>query len=292
MSVRPHRGPYLLTGTTCAILAMLAGTAPVASAQSSSAPATGAKVLLVDDDDSDNNSNPASGTLSASDVFFRKLLKDRSLAFDAVVVPKYSSGPRLDQLKPYSVVLWYTGASYGGNRDNTAVISLKDEQTLTDYLQQGGGSVLLFSPGYLNNALGAGGQALWEGKESAFLQRVLGIKGGRGLLQRFKEGSVRSSGGASFEVKKSPTVEIQFSAINPGQAETLFTATLDPDGKGSRPVAVATRQAFGGGHIVLVAFTFENIGNDAGKAFDQMLQAVGVQAPGGANAAAPTACNI
>jgi hypothetical protein len=131
MSVRPNRGLLFRIGVGCAIYGFLAWTAAVANAQTPSSstsgtvpsrpalrdavPIAGAKVLLVDDDDSDNSSNPASAALSASDSFFRKLLQDRSLAFDTVVVPRYSNGPRLEQLKPYSVVLWYTGACYGGN---------------------------------------------------------------------------------------------------------------------------------------------------------------------------------
>lgn len=233
-------------------------------------------MLLVDDDESDNNGNPASGKLSASDVFYRKLLQDRSLAFDTVVVSRYADGPPPDKLKAYSMVVWYTGASYGGNRDNTAVISLRDEQTLTRYLADTGGAVLLFSPGYLNNALGAGGVALWSRKDAPFLQQVLGIKGGRGLLQRFNEASVVSTSGASFVVGKSPTVEIQFSAVNPDKAQTLFTATLDPDGKGARAVAVAAGQAVGTGHFVYVGFTFENIAAGASEAFGKILSAAGV----------------
>jgi len=255
-------------------------------------PVAPAKVLLVDDDESDNNSNPASGKLSASDTFYRKLLDDRSIAYDTVVVPRYADGPPLDKLKGYSLVLWYTGASYGGNRDNTAVVSLRDEETLTRYLRETGGAVMLFSPGYLNNALGAGGAALWAEKKAPFLQQVLGIKGGRGLLQRFKEGSVVSISGDSFTVAKSPTVEIQFSAIKPESARTLFTAMLDPDGKGTRAVTVATSNAVGAGRSAYVGFSFENIANDAGKAFAQILQAVGVQAPAESNAAAPVSrCN-
>lgn len=249
--------------------------------------ATGSNVLLVDDDESDNN-NAASGKLSASDGFYRKLLHDRGIAFDTVLVPRYSDGPPLDKLKGYSLVLWYTGASYGGNRDNTAVVSLRDEQTLTDYLQQVGGTVLMFSPGYMNNALGAGGVSLWAGKESLFLQRVLGVKGGRGLLQRFKEVSIVSSTGSTFTVAKSPSVEIQLSALNPDQAKSVFSAALDPDGKGSRPVAVSTSQAVGSGHIVYIGFTFENIALGAEDAFSQILSAAGEPGEGTPGSAVQT----
>ncbi|MEI6669858.1 MAG: hypothetical protein WCP29_17040, partial [Acidobacteriota bacterium] len=231
-----------------------------------------AKVLLVDDDESDNNSNAASGKLSPSDSFYRKLLTDQSLSFDTVVVPRYADGPTPEKLKQYSLIVWYTGASYGGNRDNTGVISLRDEQSVANYLQQSGGTVLLFSPGYLNNALGAGGAAVWEKKDSAFLQKVLGIKGGRGLLQRFKEGEVVSSSGARYAVTKSPTVESQFSVVNPDRAQILFSTTLDPDGKGPRPVPVASSNSVGTGRLVYVGFTFENIAVNAGQAFGQLLQ--------------------
>jgi hypothetical protein len=258
-----------------------ARTGPTTSRPALQAPPAAAKVLLVDDDDSDNNSNPASGKLSASDTFYRKLLADQAYSFDTVVVPRYSDGPSLEKLKTYSLLLWYTGAAYGGNRDNTAVISLKDEQALTAYLQQAGGTVLLFSPGYLNNALGAGGAALWAKAESPFLQQVLGIQGGRGLLQRFKDGAVAATGGGTYAVTKSPSVETQFSAMNPDSAETLFTATLDPDGKGAQPVAVAVSHAVGSGRLVYVGFTFENITADANQAFGNLMVPSGKTVPSG-----------
>ncbi len=294
MSKRAHQTLLNAVGSLCTALALLlwsgaavhaqaAAPAPAKAGPTTSRPAlldpatpAVAKVLLVDDDDSDNNSNPASSALSASDSFYRGMLKAQSLAFDTVVVPRYADGPTAEKLKGYSLIVWYTGAAYGGNRDNTAVISLKDEVTLRSYLADTGGTVLLFSPGYLNNALGAGGTALWAKKESPFLQQVLGIKGGRGLLQRFKEGTVNAANGTSYVVAKSPTVEIQFSAANPDTATTLYTATLDPDGKGPQSVAVATRQAVGAGHFVYVGFTFENIAIGAGAAFAQILSAAGV----------------
>jgi hypothetical protein len=273
--------------------------------------AGGAKVLLIDDDESDNNSNPASAKLSASDKFYRQLLQGQGFAFDTVIVPKYADGPSLDKLKRYQLIIWYTGASYGGNPDNTAVISLKDEQTLSDYLHETGGSVILFSPGYLNNALGAGGAALWEPaagaapreragrpalteqNHSTFLQQVVGIRGGRGLLQRFTDGTVDAAGGGTYAVTKNPTVETQFSVANPLSAQALYTTKLDPDGKGVRPVAVATSNGVGAGHFVYVGFTFENVGQNAtpgssaGAAFNPLLKSIGAPATLAASAPRP-----
>ncbi|MEI6667544.1 MAG: hypothetical protein WCP29_05245 [Acidobacteriota bacterium] len=263
------------TGPSVSRSAWLAGTSQAA-----------ASVLLVDDDESDNNNNPGDSRLSVSDAFYRQLLQDRSLKFDTFVVPRYSDGPGVDRLRPYSLIIWYTGASNGGNRDNTAVISLRDEATVRTYLQETGGSVILFSPGYLNNALGAGGSALWDKKDSAFLQDVLGVRGGRGLLQRFKDVAVTSADGSNFVVAKKPPVETQVSALNPASAQVLFSATLDPDGKGPRSVPVATSQAVGRGRMIYVGFTFENLTTGAGAAFGNLLSSAG--ALNAASATTPT----
>ncbi len=254
--------------------------------------ATGAaahKVLLVDDDDSDNNSNAASGKLSPSDAFYRQALADSGVGMDTFVVRRYEDGPPIERLKGYDAVVWYTGGSYGGNANNTAVISLKDEETLRQYVSAGGKAVVV-SPGYLNNALGAGGVALWDKKDSKFLQEVLGIKGGRGLLQRFKAGSVTGNDGKSLSVAAGTApLETQFSALNPETAQVLYSAQLDPDGKGTRTVPVASLEQVGAGQFAYVGFTLEAADQPAGKTALLAL-ALGGSNPSGREAAGtPTA---
>jgi hypothetical protein len=233
------------------------------------------RILLVDDDESDNNNIAGDVRLSASDLFYRNLLTSLLLPYDVVVVGRYAHGPALEKLRNYRLIVWYTGASYGGNRDNSAVISVKDEETLRRYLAEASGSVIVISPGYLSNVLGAGGAALWTRKESAFLQEVMGVRGGRGLLQRSKDATVVSADGATFGVSRKQAVEAQFSALNPNTAQTVFSALLDPDGNGPRNVAVATSQAVGAGRMVYVGFTLENLTADAESAFRKLLLAGG-----------------
>jgi hypothetical protein len=259
-----------------AIAATWAGAAVAQAA--TSAPS----VLLVDDDESDNNNNAPSANPSPSDTFYRRMLAELGRSYDTFVVPRYADGPPLEQLKRYALVVWYTGASYGGNRDNTSVMSLKDEEALRQYVS-GGGAAVVISPGYLNNALGAGGAASWEKKESPFLQQVLGIKGGRALVQRQKGATVSATAGGSFTVADSRAPETQFSALNPQSAQVVFTAPLDPDGKGARAVPVAVANAVGSGHVVYAGFTVEAVTTNPQGAFGALVAAAGASgAPGGA----------
>ena len=112
------------------------------------------KILLVDDDWSDNNQPGGNGALSRSDQIYRDLVAaavegDASWSVDVVDV--YKSGPALDRLRDFNVVLWYTGGSYGGGNDNVAVLSREDEKTVRSYLEETGGVFILVSPGYVNN---------------------------------------------------------------------------------------------------------------------------------------------
>ena len=81
-------------------------------------------------------------------------------AWAVETVKPYASGPDIERLSKFSLVLWYTGANYGGNPDNTAVLSIEDEKTVRRYLDEVGGAVVLFSPGYVSKVLGAG--STWE----------------------------------------------------------------------------------------------------------------------------------
>lgn len=252
--------------------------APVASLPPPAA-AGALRILLVDDDLSDNNHRPGDSRASPSDRVFRQLVADAvgrdAKAWEVETVKPNSSGPGVDRLRPFSLIVWYTGASYGGNPDNTAVLSIQDEKTVRGYLEQVGGAVILVSPGYLGKVLAAGStgdKANWP-----FLGEVLGVRGGVGLAQRFQAGTVKAPGGASFQVGKgSPAVESQFSTITPAGAAVVFTASLAAAKKATAP-AVAIANAYGRGRIVYVGFTFENLAEaDLTPAFQALLTAASV----------------
>jgi len=227
-------------------------------------PATGAplRILLVDDDWSDNNNNPSDSRRSPSDLAFRRLVLDAAggdasaVAID--VVRLYANGPDIDRLRAFSLIVWYTGASYGGNADNVSVLSITDEKTVRRYLEETGGTVILVSPGYVSKVLGA--NSTWDKATWPFLNEVLGIKGGKGLAQRFQGGTVVTPGGTKFTVGRGTgAVETQFSAVNPDGASVVFTAALAARDIGDQPAPVATVSSFGRGRIVYVGFTVENL---------------------------------
>ena len=257
---------------------------PAATVATLPAPAAAGplRILLVDDDLSDNNHNPGDSRLSPSDRVFRQLVADAvgqdAKAWAVEVVKPYESGPGIDQLRKYSLILWYTGASYGGNPDNTAVLGIEDEKTVRRYLEEVGGAVILVSPGYLSKVLAAGNtgdKANWP-----FLTEVMGIRSGVGLAQRFEAGTVKAPDGASFKVGKgSATVESQFSTISPEGAAVVFTTSLVAAQKSDAPAPVATASPYGRGRIVYVGFTFENLAEaDLAPAFRTLLAAAGPQA--------------
>lgn len=237
------------------------------------------RILLVDDDWSDNNHNPGDKRLSPSDQVFRKLAADAvggdANAWAVEAVKPYESGPGIERLRKYSLILWYTGANYGGNPDNNGVVGIEDEKTIRRYLEEVGGVVVLFSPGYANKVLGY--DSTWEKSTWPFLSEVLGIRGGQGLAQRFLAGTVKSSDGAQFSVGKgSAAVETQFSIVNPDSAAVLFTTTL-ANVKGDAGTPVATMHPYGRGRIVYVGFTFENLAPaELAPAFSVLLTATGL----------------
>lgn len=252
--------------------------------------ATGAlRILLVDDDGSDNNNIPGDKRNSVSDTVFRKLVSDavggNAASWAIEAVKTNASGPSLDKLRQYSLIMWYTGASYGGNSDNTSVLSIEDEKTVRRYLEETGGAVILISPGYASKVLEQG--STWEESSWPFLNEVLGIRGGKGLAQRFKPGTVSTTQGTQFQVGKGAAVESQFSAVNPGRATVVFTAALDDMKDTGQPTPVATAFSYGRGRIIYVGFTFENLAaKDLAPAFQKLLAASGVGTA--ATAAAPS----
>lgn len=233
-----------------------------------------ARILLVDDDYEGNNAdllkdpkNFQKGTLSKSDVFYRKALDrgdgKRSLIFDTVGVDRYGNGPDVAQLEPYDFVLWYLGTSYGGNPDNTAVFSGVDETNVRAYLGAGGGrTFMLVGPGYLSNVshgtpTSPSNEAHFSETDSIFLKKAIGALGARGMFARFAEADLTING-ETFMMGRSP-MEAQLSPLNADTATVLATTELDPDLKGKRQVPVATWNRVGDANVIYVGFTLENV---------------------------------
>ncbi|HXS29196.1 MAG TPA: hypothetical protein VN755_00050, partial [Steroidobacteraceae bacterium] len=168
-------------------------------------------------------------------------------------------------------------AIYGGNPDNSGVLSIEDEKVVRRYLEEVGGTVILFSPGYLSKVLGASGT--WEKGAWPFLSEVIGARGGTGLAQRFLPGTVTAPDGAQFNVDKgSASVESQFSLLNPDGATVLFTTVPAAAKPGSAAAPVATAHAYGRGRFIYVGFTFENLGSqERAPMFGRLLAASGLQ---------------
>jgi hypothetical protein len=296
MNVLPLISLVLATSLPVLAVAQDSLRRPARSVASLPAPAAAGplRILLVDDDLSDNNNIPGDKRLSPSDRVFRQLVADAvggdANGWSIEIVRQYASGPSLDRLRRYSLVLWYTGASYGGNPDNTAVLSIEDEKAVRRYLEEVGGVVVLVSPGYVGKVLSS--DDTWEKSKWPFLTEVLGIRGGRGLAQRFIPGTVTAPDGARFSVDKgNATVETQFSFVNPASAAVLFS-TLPVGAKpGSPATPVATSHAYGRGRFVYVGFTFENLAvAELTPAFGKILTATGLQRTASpAVAAAPAA---
>jgi hypothetical protein len=234
-----------------------------------------AKVLLVDDDRSSNNTGSPGGSLSASDELYRKLLQQgdglKSIVYDVVTVERYSHGPSLDFLNQYEAIVWYTGAEYGGNPDNTAVISDQDMENLMAWMR-GGRSLVIFSPGLINNLQGyvrsaRSNEEKWIKCERPFMTNLLGLQGGQGLLHRFNPVEVQAENGVKFSLAGRSPIECQISPVNPRGARPLMFALLNPDGNGDRWVPCATAYVTGDIRAVYVGFTLENIHLNVGEAF-------------------------
>lgn len=265
-----------------------AGRKPPASLASLPPPAAAStrSILLVDDDASSNNVGGSSGAVQQSDEVFGALAAAAAGErgrWTRVVVKSDADGPTFEQLQPHSLVLWYTGASYGRGTDT---ISPTDEKVIRRYLEEVGGAVILISPGYVNNLVY--GQS-WASADHPFLKEVLGVNGCYGLAQRSSPGTVRAHTGASFTVAHPGAADAQFSVVNSDGAALVFTSALRPgyvDTTGELPVAVAN--PYGRGRIVYVGFTFENIPEPArSAAFGVVLGAATGQGGDGPVALAP-----
>lgn len=245
-----------------------------------------ARILLVDDDYDGNNygliadpTNFLKGKLSVSDALYRRLL-DRgdgvtSLVYDAVGVDQHGNGPDAAAMEPYDFVLWYLGRSYGGNPDNSGVLSGVDETNARAYLSAGGGrTFLLAGPGYLSNvsrgtATSSSNEAHWVETDSLFMKKAMGLHGARGMLDRFNDADLVANG-ETFMMGKSPT-EAQLSPVNPDTATPLVMAEMNPDMKGKRMVPVATWNKVGDANMIYLGFTLENVTVKQEKLFGMMM---------------------
>jgi len=101
------------------------------------------RILVVDDDESHNNNIAGDTRVTVSDQFFLDRVREATggdrAAWSVEYVRSAADGPTLERLQRFNLILWYTGASYGGNPDNTAVLSIRDEKTVRQYLEQTGG---------------------------------------------------------------------------------------------------------------------------------------------------------
>ncbi|WP_414664824.1 hypothetical protein [Horticoccus sp. 23ND18S-11] len=235
---------------------------------------------MVDDDGSENNSDRGNRQLSRSDETFRRLVV-RAAGGDASawavdIVSVNQSGPTLERLQEFNLVIWYTGGSYGGNPDNTAVLSLADEKTVQRYIEQTGGTFVLLSPGYLSNHAYA---TSWQSSPHPFLREVMGIDGFLALTKRFAAGTVRAFDSSRYVVDALNAPPAEFSAVNPDGSAIVFTSQVDPAAKTESQLPVAVANAYRGGRCVYVGFTVENVPQaEQAKAFDVILAAAGVSA--------------
>lgn len=260
---------------------------PTLASLPSPAAGGGLRILLVDDDVSDNNNIPGDRRLSSSDRIFRQLVSEavggNAAAWAFETVKPNAKGPDLEQLRKFSLILWYTGASYGGSPDNSAALSIEDEKTVRRYLEEVGGVVLLVSPGYAERAFSY--DSTWEKSNSKFLSDVMGVRGGVGLAQRFEPGTVTTPDGKQFTVGKGPDPESQFSVVNPDGATVLFTSLVKSHYSTGAPMPVATVSSYGRGRLIYVGFTFENlVEQDRTPAFTYLLSSTGLMAKPGRTA--------
>jgi hypothetical protein len=247
------------------------------------------RILLVDDDWSPNN-NPGDRHVNrGSDEVYRELVaaavgRDET-RWSVEIVETYKHGPAFERLRDFNVVIWYTGASYGGAPDNSAVLSREDEKVVRRYLEETGGAFILISPGYVNNySYGSS----WISSPYPFLKEVMGIDGFYGLAQRFSAGRVTAHDGAQYAVAHPGVAETQFSAVNSNGAAVVFTSTLDPRYTTEGASAVAVAHPYGGGRFVYVGFTLENIpAGEREKAFAVVLGASGLIDPAAVATTAP-----
>ncbi|RUS45673.1 S8 family serine peptidase [Cohnella sp. AR92] len=132
-------------------------------------------ILLVQDDNSLNATDP-------SEIDFKGLYQGLLLSagydldanwipddeqqgtFQVVTVPKGESGPSLETMEQYDIVVWFTGNAIGGGSNVVPVLSESDKASLTDYMNAGGRLLL------------SGKEALSGNEKSSFVTDMLHLE--------------------------------------------------------------------------------------------------------------------
>ncbi|MCM3629075.1 S8 family serine peptidase [Paenibacillus glycanilyticus] len=83
---------------------------------------------------------------------YKALLDATDARYDVVKVAPGANGPSLEELKPYDIVIWFTGYGTGSSPDGlpTTLLRNADQTNLTAYLN-GGGRLMLTGDGALTN---------------------------------------------------------------------------------------------------------------------------------------------
>lgn len=148
--------------------------------------------------------------------------------------------------------------------------------------------MVLVSPGYVSKVLD--NASTFDDSSWPFLSEVMGVRGGKGLAQRFIAGTVLSASGASYNITGGGyAVETQLSLVNPDGASVLFS-TVPADAKpGTNPSPVATVFPYGKGRMIYIGFTLENVAAEQASAiFQEILNATGlISASSGLRATLP-----
>lgn len=242
---------------------------------------TGAQtVLLVDDDRSPNNYDPSNPdiTPSASDTVFQEVLNALGIGYNIYVVPGDANGPSAEQLQAYETVIWYTASQYGSS-GNIGTISSADEIVLKNFLDKGGKQALLFANSYIY-----GIDKSWTESTNTFLTDYIGGVGGAADVlnnQAFTASGVagEATEGSAFNVAANTPVATYTDVVNPASdTDTLLTIPADPDGTGTRDVAVVTGNpdagAAGTSSVIYLGLAFENIVDVGSNSKATLMQAL------------------
>jgi hypothetical protein len=198
---------------------------------------SGATTLLVDNEWADA---PQTGTPSYT--FFSTMLGNAGVAFDTFINP--DSGPdgmpTAVQMNAYDTVIWFSGAAYGSA---TPSLSANQETQLTNWLDQGGKALLL----YTVNLVYDRGVGTWSGPETdALLANYLGVVGDAADLTSDVNGGLDDStyvvtgapgqlfAADKWTVASDNPIDDYADGVNVSAGtDILATVQADPDGAGS-----------------------------------------------------------
>ncbi|HUB07231.1 MAG TPA: hypothetical protein VMB50_09520 [Myxococcales bacterium] len=235
----------------------------------------GATTLLVDNE----WANASVAFTSPSYTTYTALLTGAGIAYDTFVTdPNGTDGaPSSSDIAPYDTIVWFTGGSYGGGVGE-ATMTAAQEAIVTNWLDQGGRTLLLFSENLVYDL--SNPHCIWGGPETdVFLVDYIGAAGDEcdfpcdvctgGKVDHESYAITPATGsplGAEpYQVVADTPVESTADAINPGVGagvDILATVPLDPDGNGDLPGAVVTGRkgvgALGTSQVVYVGVPVED----------------------------------